>query len=53
MSPEVFKIVSLGVVLMGWGLGLRLGWWAMGKAIDWWDGRKARRDAEMRNVTPK
>lgn len=53
MSPEAFRIVSLGIILFGFGIGARAGFWAMGKAIDWWDARKERRRAMMRDVTPR
>ena len=53
MSPEDFRIVSLGIILFGFAIGTHAGWWAMGKAIDWWDARQDRRLAMMRDVTPR
>lgn len=39
-----------GIIVTGYGIGFRLGWWWLDQHLE---KRRARREAQMRNVTPQ
>lgn len=45
--------VRIGLLVAGWGIGIRIGMWAADLVMDHFDERKAQRHAAMRNVTPQ